>query len=94
MIINQTRFTQETRAVAIALALGVALCAVAIGLGQTVESTAAQTSDHRNASTLLSDKKTCIMLAWHQQSGGIDRAQCAQYLAQWNAHRQSLAENH
>jgi hypothetical protein len=91
---NQTRFTEEARAITTALALGLGLYATAVGLGLTVDSSAAQTKDHIISSPQLSAKKTCIMLAWHQQSGGIDRARCAQYLAEWDTHRQSLAKRY
>lgn len=93
MEFKQTKLSGEARGIATALAIGVALYGAAAmiersSLGQDLHKVA-----QSDVSTSLSAKKTCIMLAWHQQSGAVDRAQCAQYREQWYARQQIVASN-
>ena len=90
---KQTRLSGEARGIATALVMGVALYGAATmiersSLGQDLYNVA-----QSDVSTSLSAKKTCIMLAWHQQSGAVDRDQCAQYREQWDARQQIVASN-
>lgn len=90
---TQNRLTDEVRGISTALVIGVALCGAVLGLEKTSLGQALQKSAYSNTSPALSDKKTCMMLAWQQQTGGLDRAGCDHYLKQWDERRQSLAKN-
>lgn len=93
MNIKQTRLSGEARGITTALVLGVALYGAATGIERSSVGQGLQTVAHTDVSTSLSAKKTCIMLAWHQQSGAVDRAQCAQYREQWSERHQVVARN-
>ena len=94
MNFKQKRLTEEARCISTALVVGLALYGAALGLEKTPVGQELQKSAYTNTSKALSDKKTCMMLAWQQQSGGLDRAGCDHYLEQWDARGQALARNH
>ena len=94
MNIRQTRIFGEARCISTALVMGVAMYGAAIGLEKSSIGQGLQKVTHTDTSFALSAKKTCIMLAWQHQSGGVDRAQCAEYREQYDARRQVLAKSY
>jgi hypothetical protein len=85
--------SKDARGAATALLLGIAMWAASFGLEGLLIPQPLQTPPHFATDARLSEKKSCILLAWHEHSAGIDRATCAQYLAKWNAHQQTLAKS-
>ncbi len=90
---KQTGLPAQTRCIITALVLGVAMFGATLVIERASVGQGSQMVAASGFSNTLSAKKTCIMLAWQQQSGALDRAQCAEYREQWDARQQAVAHN-
>jgi hypothetical protein len=93
MKIKQHRYTEEVLRFCGVLVLGIAMYLGALGLEQNPGWQSIQKASQTNAGVELSTKKTCIMLAWQEQSARIDRETCARYTEQRRGSRELFADS-